>query len=363
MAEHQTPRKGKTAVSIRSTHQTYKNAGVDIDLATNLLKKLKSKLALAKRPEMLAPIGGFGGLFQLDLSKYKKPVLVSSIDGVGTKLMVAAMMGKYESVGHDIVNHCVNDIAVQGAEPIYFLDYIGIGKLRSPLYEEVLGGIADACRKVNCALLGGETAEMPGMYNDDFDLVGVITGVVEKDRIITGEKIKPGHVAIALPSNGLHTNGFSLARRVLFTVRRYDVGSHLKELKGESIGEALLKPHTCYWPAIKALMDAGVSLDGIAHITGGGLIDNVPRILPKKVNAVFSKSAIKNPPPIFKLIVEEGNIVDSEAYHVFNMGVGMVFFVPKAEETATLKLCKEAGFKAFTCGSIVRGTGKSIVEE
>ena len=159
---------------------------------------------------MLAPIGGFGGLFQLDLSKYKKPVLVSSIDGVGTKLMVAAMMGKYESVGHDIVNHCVNDIAVQGAEPIYFLDYIGIGKLRTPLYEEVLGGIADACRKVNCALLGGETAEMPGMYNDDFDLVGVITGMVEKDRIITGEKIKPGHVAIALPSNGSIPTGSAL---------------------------------------------------------------------------------------------------------------------------------------------------------
>ena len=341
---------------------TYKNAGVDIDLATSLLKKVKPKLARARRPEMLAPIGGFGGLFQIDLKKYKNPVMVSSIDGVGTKLMVAAMMQQYESVGHDIVNHCVNDIGVQGAEPVYFLDYIGIGKLRSPLYEQVLSGIADACREVNCALLGGETAEMPGMYGNAFDLVGVITGMVEKDRIITGKKIRPGHVAIALGSNGLHTNGFSLARRVLFNVCRYDADTHLKELNGESIGEALLKPHICYWKAIKAVMDAGASLDGVAHITGGGLYDNVPRILPKKVNAVFSKSAIKDVPPIFRLIVEAGNIPDEEAYRVFNMGVGMVFFVPASEEKAVLKLCRKAGFNAFTCGKIVPGEGRSCIE-
>ncbi len=341
---------------------TYKNSGVDIDLATTLLKKVKPKLAQARRPEMLAPIGGFGGLFQIDLSKYKNPVMVSSIDGVGTKLMVAAMMQQYESVGHDIVNHCVNDIGVQGAEPVYFLDYIGIGKLRSPLYEQVLSGIADACREANCALLGGETAEMPGMYGNDFDLVGVITGMVEKDRIITGEKIRPGHVAIALGSNGLHTNGFSLARRVLFTVCRYEVDTRLKELDGESIGEALLKPHTCYWKAIKAVMDSGASLDGVAHITGGGLFDNVPRILPPDVDAVFSKSTIKDAPPIFRLIVEAGNIPDEEAYRVFNMGVGMVFFVPAQEEAEVLKICRNAGFNAFTCGKIVSGEGHSRVE-
>jgi len=169
---------------------TYKEAGVDIDLATELLTRVKKKLASTKRPEMLAPIGGFGGLFQIDLSKYKQPVFVSSIDGVGTKLMVAALMQKFDTVGHDIVNHCVNDISVQGAEPVFFLDYIGIGKLRSPLYEDILGGIADACKKVGCAVLGGETAEMPGMYGNDFDLVGVINGIVEKDKLITGEKIK-----------------------------------------------------------------------------------------------------------------------------------------------------------------------------
>ena len=310
-------------------HSTYKSAGVDIDLATDLLKRLKPKFAAAKRPEMLAPIGGFGGLFQIDLAKWKNPVMVASIDGVGTKLMVAAMMHKYDTVGHDIVNHCVNDISVQGAEPVYFLDYIGIGKLRSPLYEEVVGGIADACKEVGCALLGGETAEMP---------------------------------AIALPSNGLHTNGFSLARRVLFTMRRYEVSSRLKELNGETIGEALLKPHTCYWRAVKSLMDSDVSLDGVAHITGGGLYDNVPRILPKDVDAVFYKETIKNPPPIFKLIVEEGNIEDSEAFRVFNMGVGMVFFVPEADKEEALKLSREAGFDAFVCGEVVAGSGKSHVK-
>jgi len=340
----------------------YKEAGVDIDLAGNLLGKLKKKFAMARRPEMIAPIGGFGGLFQLDLSKYDKPVLVSSIDGVGTKLMVAAMMNKYDTIGHDIVNHCVNDISVQGAEPLYFLDYIGIGKLRSPLYENVLSGIADACKEVDCALLGGETAEMPGMYGNDFDLVGVITGVVEKDKLIDGSAIKPGYIAIGLPSNGLHTNGYSLARRVLFQNCGYDVDTELKELGEESVGEALLKPHTCYWKAIKAAMKAGLPIGGIAHITGGGLYENVPRVLPKNVNAVFHKSALPKPPPIFSLIVESGSIDDEEAYRVFNMGVGMVWFVPASSAKDALKICKKAGFDAFVCGEIVKGSKKSLVE-
>ena len=341
----------------------YKDAGVDIDLATELLGRVKPKLAAARRPEMLAPIGGFGGLFQLDVSKYKEPVLVSSTDGVGTKLMVAAMMQKYDSVGHDIVNHCINDIAVQGAEPIYFLDYIGIGKLRSPLYEEVLGGIADACKAAGCAVLGGETAEMPGMYGNDFDLVGVITGIVEKSKLITGEKIRPGHIAIGLSSNGLHTNGFSLARKVLFEKAAYKVDSKPAELNGQSVGEALLQPHVCYWPAIREAMAQGIELDGIAHITGGGLYDNVPRILPENVNAVFHKKMIPDVPPIFKLIVEKGAIPDSEAYRVFNMGVGMVWFVKKEYAEQALKICKDEGYQAFVFGEIVEGCRKSIVEE
>ena len=332
----------------------YKAAGVDIDLAQNLLGRVKEKIASTRRPEMLSPIGGFGGLFQIDLSKYKNPVMVSSIDGVGTKLMIAMMMEKYDTVGYDIVNHCINDIAVQGAEPVYFLDYLGIGKLRSPLYEHVLEGIADACAAAGCAVLGGETAEMPGMYGDDFDLVGVINGIVEKDELITGEKIKPGYLAVGLASNGLHTNGYSLARSVLFDKMQYSVDTKLAELAGDTVGEALLKPHICYWPAIKRALDQGVSLDGIAHITGGGLYDNTPRILPDNVNVVFDSTALPVP-PIFKLIVESGNIDKQEAYRVFNMGIGMVWFVPAAEAAKAIEICTECGFTAAVCGEVTEG--------
>lgn len=344
-------------MSNKAKSELYKKAGVDIDLATTLLKNLKSKLSAAKRPEMLAPIGGFGGLFEIDLKKYKHPVMVSSIDGVGTKLLVAGMLEKYDTIGYDIVNHCINDISVQGAEPVYFLDYIGIGKLRSPLYEQVLGGIADACAAAGCALLGGETAEMPGMYGDDFDLVGVINGIVEKDKIITGEKIAPGHVAIALKSNGLHTNGYSLARKVLFEECDYTVHSKPAELSGESVGEALLKPHTCYWPAVKQALDEEINLDGVAHITGGGLYDNTPRVLPPGVNVIFDKKALPTPPPIFTLIVEKGNIDPVEAYRVFNMGVGMVWFVPPTDVDAALAICRSNGFTAAVCGKVTAGDG------
>ena len=335
---------------------SYKEAGVDIDKAQKLLASVKSKISGTRRPEMLAPIGGFGGLFQIDLSKHKNPVLVSSVDGVGTKLMIAMMMEKFDTVGHDIVNHCVNDIAVQGAEPIYFMDYIGIGKLRSPLYEHVLTGIADACSNAGCALLGGETAEMPGMYGDDFDLVGSITGVVEKDDLITGEKIAPGHVAIGLASNGLHTNGYSLARRILFDKRKYGVNDTFDEL-GESIGSALLKPHVCYWKAVKALLNSDVSLDGVAHITGGGVYDNVPRILPTNVDVDFDPKALPVP-PICSMIVREGEIEAGEAYRVFNMGFGMVFFVPQSDVDETLEICVTTGFQAAICGKVSEGSQK-----
>ena len=339
----------------------YKEAGVDIDLAQNLLRSVKNKISSTRRPEMLAPIGGFGGMFQIDLKKYKKPILVSSIDGVGTKLMVAMMMEKYDTVGHDIVNHCIDDIAVQGAEPIFFMDYIGIGKLRSPLYEQVLEGIADACKAAGCAVLGGETAEMPGMYGNDFDLVGVISGMVDKDRLITGEKIKAGYTAVGLASSGLHTNGFSLARKVLFDKCGYTVHSTPEELGGESVGEALLKPHTCYWPAIKNALDSeDIDLDGMAHITGGGLYDNVPRILPENVDVIFDKKALPVP-PIFKLIVEKGEIDPVEAYRVFNMGIGMVWFVPAEQADAAVSICGDAGFAAAVCGKVVPGSRKVTV--
>lgn len=344
--------------SIKS--EAYKKAGVDIDLAKKLLDKVKRKMAKAQRPEMIAPIGGFGGLFQLDLEKYKNPVLVSSIDGVGTKLMVAMMMNKFDTIGHDIVNHCVNDIAVQGAEPLYFLDYIGIGKLRSPLYEQLLSGIADACIEAGCALLGGETAEMPGMYGDDFDLVGVITGVVEKDRLITGKQIAPGHLVVGLASNGLHTNGYSLARQVLFQKCGYTVDTELKEL-GETIGESLLKPHTSYWKAIKKALEKKLPLHGIAHITGGGLYENVPRILPEGVDVIFDKS-IMPIPPMFPLIINEANISQQEAYRVFNMGIGMVWILPPKAASIAVGICHDCGYHAAVCGEIVNGSRKVIIE-
>ena len=333
--------------------ELYKAAGVDIDLATNLLGKVKADLAATRRPEMLSPIGGFGGLFQIDLSKYEEPVMVSSIDGVGTKLMIAAAMEKYDTVGYDIVNHCINDISVQGAEPVYFLDYIGIGKLRSPLYEQVLSGIAGACKAAGCAVLGGETAEMPGMYGNDFDLVGVITGIVEKKKLITGEKIRPGHVALGIASNGLHTNGYSLARKILFGENKYTVNTYVESL-GETVGEALLKPHTCYYSAIKAAMNRNLPLDGIAHITGGGLYDNVPRILPEDVSVIFRPGTLPVP-PIFKLLTSEGNVGKEEAYRVFNMGVGMVWFVPKDAQEAALDIIRGAGFTADVIGDVVPG--------
>ncbi len=332
----------------------YKAAGVDIDLATSLLNKVKGKISTTRRPEAMAPIGGFGGLFRIDLTRWKKPVMVTSIDGVGTKLMVAAMMNKHTTVGHDIVNHCVNDIAVQGAEPVYFMDYIGIGKLRSPLYENVLEGIADACLAQNVTLIGGETAEMPGMYGNDYDLVGCITGIVEEDKIITGEKIRPGHAAIGIAAESLHTNGFSLARNVLFGEGGYTVDSTPELLGGISVGDALLMPHRCYWPAIRRALETRLPLDGIAHITGGGLYDNVPRILPQGIGAEFFANSITTP-PIFKLIAETGHIDAYEMYRVFNMGVGMVWFVPQEAVHDALSICGDTGFQANVIGEAVAG--------
>ena len=339
--------------------EAYRAAGVDIDLATSLLQSVKSKISATRRPEALAPIGGFGGLFQIDLTKWRQPVMVTSIDGVGTKLMNAAMMEKYSTVGHDIVNHCINDIAVQGAEPVYFMDYIGIGKLRSPLYENVLVGIAEACLAMNVTLLGGETAEMPGMYGNDFDLVGCITGIVERDAIITGDKIRPGDIAIGMASSGLHTNGFSLARKVLFQQAGYTVDTTLPELGGGKLGDALLVPHRCYWPAIRDAMAAGLPINGIAHITGGGLYDNVPRILPDGIGVDFEPSALPAP-PVFAVIQRAGDIDPHEMHRVFNMGVGMVWFVPPGAVDQAIANCAKHGIAAAVIGRTCAGKGVNI---
>ncbi len=338
----------------------YKNAGVDIDLAHDLLDRVKETIGKTRRPEALAPIGGFGGLFEIDLSKYRQPVMVSSIDGVGTKLMVAAMMEKYDTVGFDIVNHCINDIAVQGAEPVYFMDYIGIGKLRSPLYEQVLSGMAQACLAQKVTLLGGETAEMPGMYGNDFDLVGCITGIVDKSALITGAAIKPGDLILGLGSNGLHTNGYSLARRVLFEQAGLRVEARLAELAGASVGEALLAPHVCYWPAIRRLLSSGMAIHGMAHITGGGWYDNIVRVLPADVDAIC-QTGVLPVPAIFELLRQCGQIGDTEMYRVFNMGLGLCLFVSPGDAEAALAECRAAGFVADCLGEAVSGTGSVVL--
>jgi len=341
---------------VTANRDSYADAGVNIDLATNLLGQVKSKIAATKRPEVLAPVGGFGGLFQLDLSKYREPVLVASVDGVGTKLMVAAMCDTHGSVGHDIVNHCVNDIAVQGAEPLYFMDYIGIGKLRSPLYEQVLGGIADACAAQGMTLLGGETAEMPGMYGEDYDLVGSITGVVEKSKIITGASIRPGDTVLGIASNGPHTNGYSLARRVIFDRLGLTVDSTPPELGGQTVGEALLQPHTCYWPAIREAIARDLPIHGMAHITGGGWYDNIPRVFPDGVAAELDASKLPVP-PIFSLIQAGGDVDPHEMYRVFNMGCGFMWILPDEAVYEAIGICRDHGFTAAPLGRIVEGDG------
>ncbi len=333
----------------------YQDAGVDIDLSHRLLDRVRGKMSAATRPEVLGGVGGFGGLFQLDLSRYQAPVLVSSVDGVGTKLMVAARMNEHRTVGFDIVNHCINDIIVQGAAPLWFMDYLGIGALRSPLYEQILEGVAEACRAQGVALLGGETAEMPGMYGDDYDLVGCITGVVDKSALLTGERIRPGHVAIGLASNGLHTNGYSLARKALFDTGCLDVGDYLPELE-ETVGDALLKPHTCYWPVIRQAFEQNLPVDGLVHVTGGGIYDNVPRVLPADCSFEYRPDILPIP-PIFPLIQEHAQTDDREMYRVFNMGVGMLWFVPAESMRETLELCQALDCPAEAVGHVVEGDG------
>ncbi|MBM2825284.1 MAG: purM [Dehalococcoidales bacterium] len=284
---------------------------------------------------MLSGVGFFGGLFEL--KGYQQPVLVSSVDGVGTKLKIASILGKYDTIGIDIVNHCVNDILTSGAEPLFFLDYIAMGKLLPEKVEAIIQGLAKACREVGCALIGGETAEMPGLYHGkDYDLAGFIIGVVEKDNITMGKTITAGDAIIGLPSSGLHTNGYSLVRKI-FGETKSALSTYYPEL-GRTLGEALLEPHRCYYQQVKPVLPL---LKGIAHITGGGLIGNVPRVLPKGVTARFNSKAWTIP-PIFELIQQKGNVDRDEMYHVFNMGIGMVLICSPDNVSQLTKTLPEA---------------------
>ena len=331
-------------------NETYANAGVSISLAAKAKKLIEGYARSTLRPEVLSGPGFFGGLFEF--KGYHEPVLVSSVDGVGTKLKIASALDKHDTVGIDIVNHCVNDIFTCGAEPLFFLDYIAVGKLAVERVAAVVRGLAQACREVGCALIGGETAEMPGLYaGEDYDLAGFIVGVVEKGKIITGSDISAGDTIIGLPSSGLHTNGYSLVRKI-FGETRTVLDTYSPEL-GRTLGEELLEPHRCYYRELKPLLPF---IKGIAHITGGGLIGNVPRILPRGLTAKFDGGAWIVP-PIFRLIEEGGNVDRDEMYRVFNMGIGMVVIcLPDSVGQLT-----EALPEAKVIGKVIGAEGKEKV--
>ena len=321
------------------TDISYKQAGVNIDEADRAVAEIRKMARATFTRGVLTDIGSFGACFEMP--KMRKPVLISSVDGVGTKLKVAFATGRHSTVGEDLVNHCVNDIAVQGATPLFFMDYFAVGKLDARVAASVVSGMARGCKKNGCALIGGETAEMPGLYADgEYDLAGTIVGAAEKDQIIAGQAIGIGDLLLGLPSTGLHTNGYSLARKVLFEVGGYTAASKLPELDG-LLGDELLKVHRSYLRAIQALRKAGV-LKGAAHITGGGITDNTPRMLPKGMAAIVDTSAW-TVPAIFEVMRELGNIPEEDWRRTFNLGVGMIFAVEEPDGAKALRLLRRLG--------------------
>jgi phosphoribosylformylglycinamidine cyclo-ligase len=333
---------------------TYKQSGVDIEAGNEFIRRIKPLVRGTFRPEVLTDLGGFGGLFKLQTDKYKDPVLVSGTDGVGTKLKIAFAMDKHDTVGIDLVAMCVNDIAVSGAEPLFFLDYFATGKLAVAKGEAVVRGITEGCRQAGCALIGGETAEMPSFYPEgEYDLAGFAVGVVDRSRIIDGATIKPGDVLVGLASTGLHSNGFSLARRALFEDGGLNVRSKLVDLD-RPLGEELLTPTRIYAKQVLALA-AGFPVKGIAHITGGGLTENLPRVFPKNCRAAIRRGTWPVP-PIFSLIKKIGRVDEAEMYRVFNMGIGLVLIVPERDADAVIATAATFGDKGYRIGEIVSGT-------
>ncbi len=338
------------------TAVTYADAGVDIDRANRTKKRIKYLAHKTFTRSVLSEIGGFGGLFAVDKAKWTDPILVSSVDGVGTKLKIAFEMDVHHTIGADLVNHCVNDIAVQGATPLFFMDYLASGRIEPEIIEKVIEGLAEACKHNGCALIGGETAEMPGFYPDgEYDLAGFIVGAVERERIITGKTVEVGDVILGLASNGLHTNGYALARKLLFEVGKYTLDSYVNELKGK-VGNELLRTHKSYWPAIKRLVD-GECVSAMAHITGGGITENLPRVLPRGVAAVIEMGSWQIP-PIFEHLQQLGNVPQEEMFRTFNMGLGMLLVVPSKKFKKAQTVLERAGEKAFTVGRIVKGDRK-----
>ena len=351
--------------------KAYAAAGVDIDLGNRVKATLPQLLASTHRREVLGKVGGFGGLFALDLKKYRQPILVSSVDGVGTKLKIAFLMDRHDTIGADLVNHCVNDIAVLGAEPLFFLDYLGTGKLEPHVFTEIIKGFARACAANHCALIGGETAQMPGFYQPgEYDVSGTIVGVVEKTRMLNGQKtVRRGDAVIGIASSGLHTNGYSLGRKIFFEQMRLKPASRLPGLPG-TIGEELLKEHLSYGPLVQGLLKkfnlpvakAGgpPPVKAFAHITGGGFVDNIPRVLPKSLDVAIQKGSWEML-PIFKIIAEKGGVPEEELYQVFNMGVGMVAIVSADRADAVLKFIRAQKHDAWRIGEVVKGAGQAKI--
>jgi phosphoribosylformylglycinamidine cyclo-ligase len=345
--------------------KAYAAAGVDIDLGNQVKATLPQLLASTHRREVLGKVGGFGGLFALDLKKYRQPVLVSSVDGVGTKLKVAFSLDKHDTIGADLVNHCVNDIAVLGAEPLFFLDYLGTGKLEPHVFTEIIRGFARACAENKCALIGGETAQMPGFYQPgEYDVSGTIVGVVEKSRLLNGQKtVKRGDLVIGLASSGLHTNGYSLGRKIFFEQLKLTPSSKPPGLQG-TLGQELMKEHISYGAVVQSLLKKFNAkypvVKAFAHITGGGFVDNIPRVLPKTLDVVIKKGSW-DMLPIFKIIETQSGVPEEELYQVFNMGIGMVSIVSRTQAQAVLKFIRAKKHDAWIIGEVVKGKGEACV--
>lgn len=340
------------------TSITYADSGVDINRADRAKQRIKYLAHRTFTKGVVSEIGGFGGMFAIDKKKFREPVLVSSVDGVGTKLKVAFMMNFHHTVGGDLVNHCVNDIAVQGAAPLFFMDYLATGVLDPDVAEKVVEGIAEACRHNGCALIGGETAEMPGFYpKGEYDLAGFIVGVADKNKIITGEKVEAGDVLIGLPSNGLHTNGYALARKLFFDVAHYTPESYVNDLHGKA-GAELMNTHKSYWPVLRKLIDAEL-VHAMAHITGGGITENLPRVLPKNLAAIVELGTWPVL-PVFSHLQKIGNVPQDDMMRTFNMGIGMVLVVPAKKFKRVHSLIERSGEKSYLMGRIVKGERKVL---
>ncbi|MBW5445692.1 phosphoribosylformylglycinamidine cyclo-ligase [Cohnella sp. CFH 77786] len=334
--------------------EAYKQAGVDIAAGNEAVERMKKHVKKTFRPEVLTGLGGFGGLFGLNKDKYEEPVLVSGTDGVGTKLKLAFQMDKHDTIGIDAVAMCVNDVVVTGAEPLFFLDYLATGKLVPEKIEAIVKGVADGCAQAGCALIGGETAEMPGMYQDgEYDIAGFTVGIVDKRKIVDGSFIKPGDAVIGLGSSGVHSNGFSLVRSLLLEQKGYSLSDKLPELEGRTLGDTLLEPTRIYVKPILKLLES-VQVKGMAHITGGGFIENIPRVLPEGVNVDIKRGSWPVL-PIFGLMQRDGGISDRDMYTTFNMGIGMVLVIPSDQADQALALAAELGEKAYRIGEITAG--------